>query len=226
MESTGRTLVCSVLFVDIVEFSKEPAAGQLQLKQALNQSLATALAPVASRDRIILETDDGAAVAFMGDPEEALFAAVAIRDQPMPRGTGAASLRMGVNLGPVRLIKDLDDQMTIVGEGVGGAQRVMGHSDPGQLLVSRAFYEVVSRLSRDYSKLFRLEGARNDQRIREHDVYSVAGGPPSRSGDTRSQANSPQAGGLGMRRSALIAAPIIFLLALAFGIAARGMIFH
>ena len=39
-----------------------------------------ALEHVAPRDRIILDTGDGAAVTFMGDPEDALFAAMAMRD--------------------------------------------------------------------------------------------------------------------------------------------------
>ena len=61
MESAGRTLVCSVLFLDIADYSQRPVAEQLQLKQAFNQALAAALEQVASRDRIILDTGDGAA---------------------------------------------------------------------------------------------------------------------------------------------------------------------
>ena len=76
MESSGRTLVCSVLFLDIVEYSKKPVSEQLQLKQEFNRSLTKSLEPVPPRDRIILDTGDGAAVTFMGDPEDALFAAI------------------------------------------------------------------------------------------------------------------------------------------------------
>ena len=76
VESSSRTLVCSVLFLDIAEYSKKPVAEQLQLKQAFNRILATALEQVPQRDRIILDTGDGAAVTFMGDPEDALFSAM------------------------------------------------------------------------------------------------------------------------------------------------------
>jgi len=72
MESSGRTLVCSVLFLDIVEYSKKPVSEQLQLKQEFNRALTKALEQVPARDRIILDTGDGAAVTFMGDPEDAL----------------------------------------------------------------------------------------------------------------------------------------------------------
>src|SRR2546423_994226 len=80
VDSSGRTLVCSVLFLDIAEYSKKPVAEQLQLKQTFNAILGKALEQVAPRDRIILDTGDGAAVTFMGDPEDALFASMAVRD--------------------------------------------------------------------------------------------------------------------------------------------------
>ena len=174
MESSSRTLVCSVLFLDIVEYSKKPVAEQLELKQAFNRALATALEQVPQRDRIILDTGDGAAVTFMGDPEDALFAALAVRNM----ASDGMPVRLGVNLGPVRLVKDLNGQMNIIGDGINVAQRVMSFADPGQLLVSRSFYEVVSCLSRDYMNLFRHEGSRTDKHVREHEVYSVVGGAP------------------------------------------------
>jgi len=229
MESSGRTLVCSVLFLDIVEYSKKPVADQLQLKQEFNRLLAKALEQVPSRDRIILDTGDGAAVTFMGDPEDALFASMAVRDTSPP-----VPVRLGVNLGPVRLVKDLNGQMNIIGDGINVAQRVMSFARPGQLLVSRSFYEVVSCLSRDYASLFHHEGARTDKHVREHDVYSVVGGTPNgrRMNDTIEQdaTGQPQpaswlarSGPLGLRRSALVVASVAFCLITAGGVAARAL---
>ena len=226
MESSSRTLVCSVLFLDIVEYSKKPVAEQLHLKQAFNRSLATALEQVPQRDRIILDTGDGAAVTFMGDPEDALFSALTVRNM------GAeVPVRLGVNLGPVRLVKDLNGQMNIIGDGINVAQRIMSFAEPGQLLVSRSFYEVVSCLSRDYMNLFRHEGSRTDKHVREHEVYSVVGGTPvsRRLAQTESQVQARDggwiaaAGPLGFRRSALIAAPLAFLLLVGGGVAARSI---
>ena len=234
MESSSRTLVCSVLFLDIVEYSKKPVAEQLLLKQAFNRSLATALEQVPSRDRIILDTGDGAAVTFMGDPEDAVFAAIAMRNLACAYDEHAATVpvRLGVNLGPVRLVKDLNGQMNIIGDGINVAQRVMSFARPGQLLVSRSFYEVVSCLSRDYQTLFRHEGARTDKHVREHDVYSVVGGAPAarRLAETESQIKARNGGWLaangplGFRRSALVAAPLVFALLVVGGVAARSVI--
>jgi class 3 adenylate cyclase len=227
VESSSRTLVCSVLFLDIVEYSKKPVAEQLELKQAFNRSLATALEQVPQRDRIILDTGDGAAVTFMGDPEDALFAALAVRNM-----ADEVPVRLGVNLGPVRLVKDLNGQMNIIGDGINVAQRVMSFSESGQLLVSRSFYEVVSCLSRDYMNLFRHEGSRTDKHVREHEVYSVVGGTPAtrRIAQTESQVHARDGGWIaasgpfGLRRSALVAAPFAFLLLLGGGVAARAML--
>jgi class 3 adenylate cyclase len=228
MESSGRTLVCSVLFLDIVEYSKKPVTEQLQLKQAFNQALGAALEQVAQRDRIILDTGDGAAVTFLGDPEDALFASIAMRDL-----AAVLAVRLGVNLGPVRLVKDLNGQVNIIGDGINVAQRVMSFAQPGQLLVSRSFFEVVSCLSRDYVALFRHEGSRTDKHVREHDVYAVVGGTPAtrRFADTDSRISTGARakswllgiGPLGLRRSALVAAPVAFLFILGGGVAARAM---
>lgn len=173
-ENVGRTLVCSVLFLDIVGYSKQSVADQHRLKQAFNNTLSKALETTAQRDRIILDTGDGAAVTFFGDPEKVLQLALTIRDSiELP-------VCMGINLGPVRMVTDLNGHVNILGDGINVAQRVMSFSKPGQLLVSRSFYEVVSSLSADYAKLFTHEGARKDKHVREHDVYSVARNTPPR----------------------------------------------
>jgi class 3 adenylate cyclase len=230
VESAGRTLVCSVLFLDIAEYSQKPVAEQLQLKQAFNQALAVALEHVAPRDRIILDTGDGAAITFMGDPEDALFASMAMRDL-----SATVPVRLGVNLGPVRLVKDLNSQMNIIGDGINVAQRVMSFARPGQLLVSRSFYEVVSCLSRDYANLFRHEGSRTDKHVRAHEVYAVVGATPAPrrvdEAEQRTESLPPGAarwfagtGPFGLRRSALVAAPLLFLLIVAGGVGARAML--
>lgn len=176
-ESSGRTVVCSVLFLDIVEYSKKSVAEQAQLKQRSNDVLSDALESVASRDRVILDTGDGAAVAFLADPEDALFVALSIRDNATD-----LPIRMGINLGPARLVRDLNGQVNIIGDSINVAQRVMSFADPGQLLVSRSYYEVVSCLSNDYASLFTHQGSRTDKHVRAHEVYSVGSGPnPERS---------------------------------------------
>jgi class 3 adenylate cyclase len=219
-DSSSRTLVCSIVFLDIVKYSKKAVADQLLLKQLFNAILAAALKPIAARDRVVVDTGDGAAITFLGDPEDALLVGMEIRDTVAkePR----LDVRMGINLGPVRLVRDLNAQINIIGDGINVAQRVMSFSDTGQLLVSRSFYEVVSCLSKDYESLFGYVGPRTDKHVRAHEVYTVGKGklhpraaepdaPKVRPGlGTRLRTALSAPGPFGLNRATLVLAPLIF----------------
>jgi hypothetical protein len=174
-ERANRTFICSVLFLDIAEYSKKPVSEQIQLKDQFNALIAEAIRDIAPNDRIILDTGDGVAINFLGDPEDALFVAMSLRESFSPRPNEPPRLpaRIGINLGPVRLVRDLNGQPNIIGDGINVAQRVMGFALPGQILVSRSYFEMVSHISEGYAKLFRNEGSRTDKHVREHDIYSV-----------------------------------------------------
>jgi class 3 adenylate cyclase len=167
-DDSGRTRVCSVLFLDIVDYSKSDVTEQVRLKQRLNTVLMSALGHVDADERVLIDTGDGAAITFLGDPERALFVALEIFDN-----VGQLPVRMGINLGPVSLMKDINGLDNVIGDGINVAQRIMGFAQGGELLVSRTFYEVVSLLSGDYASMFRNEGSRSDKHQRAHDVYAV-----------------------------------------------------
>jgi class 3 adenylate cyclase len=167
-ETASRTLVCSVLFVDIVGYSKRGVGEQVKMKRAFNQVLSGALEQVAAHERVVVDTGDGAAATFLGDPEGALFVALAVLDK-----VGEVPVRLGINLGPVSLIKDLNGLDNVVGDGINAAERVMSFAAQGQVLVSRSFYEVMALLSPDYAALFRQEASRTDKHDRAHDLYAV-----------------------------------------------------
>jgi class 3 adenylate cyclase len=181
-ERQNRTIICSVLFLDLVEYSRKPVAEQMRLKERFNLLLRSALKSVAQSDRIVLDTGDGAAVTLLGDPEDALFMALELRDglvaQPIDEAR-ELKLRSGINLGPVKLVRDINGRPNIIGDGINVAQRIMGFAQPGQVLVSRSYYEIVSRLSDDYAELFCDQGVRTDKHVREHHVYGVSGDRPT-----------------------------------------------
>lgn len=177
MEERGnKTIICSVFFLDIVEYSKKSVSGQISLKERFNAFLSTAIRDVPINDRIILDTGDGAAISFLGDVEDALRAALSMRSSLLSEEglmDPPLLVRMGVNLGPVRLVKDINGQPNIVGDGINVAQRVMGFAEPGQILVSRSYYDAASRLSQEYAGMFHYEGSRTDKHVREHEVYAI-----------------------------------------------------
>ncbi len=80
-------------------------------------------------------------------------------------------MRIGINLGPARVVRDLNGNRNIIGDGINVAQRVMGFAAPNQILVSRSFYEVVSHISQEYAQLFQYAGLHRDKHIREHEFY-------------------------------------------------------
>ncbi len=173
----NRTVICSVAFIDIVEYSKKSVAEQMRVKDLFNELLAKALADVPTNDRIILDTGDGAAISFLGDPEEGLFLCLTLRDALAAIKDGTLRLRIGINLGPVRLVKDINGQPNIIGDGINVSQRIMSFADVNQVLASRSYYEVISALSSDYAHLFEFEGARTDKHVREHEVYLLGNEP-------------------------------------------------
>ena len=177
LERTSRTFVCTVLFLDIVEYSKKPVAEQLKIKEQFTARIADAIRDIPADHRIILDTGDGVAVNFLDDPEDALFVALRLaRDfASAPASERRVEVRIGVNLGPVRLIRDSNGQPNIIGDGINVAERVMSFAHPAQVLVSRSYYELVTRACEDYARLFAYQGSRTDKHVREHEIYEVAG---------------------------------------------------
>jgi class 3 adenylate cyclase len=175
-DRANRTFMCTVLFLDIVEYAKKMVAEQLKAKEQFNACISEAIQDVAVNDRIILDTGDGAAVNFLGDPEDALFVALKLShafSHASADGTPLA-VRIGINLGPVRLVRDINSQPNIIGDGINVAHRVMSFARPGQVLVSRSYYDVVSHISGDYTGLFAYQGSRTDKHVREHEIYEVS----------------------------------------------------
>jgi hypothetical protein len=175
-ELDNKTVMCSVFFLDIVGYSKKSVTGQISLKDRFNSYLSAAIRDVPITDRIILDTGDGAAINFLGDIEDALKAALSLRESLLnedPNLNHPLLVRMGINLGPVRLVRDINGQPNIVGDGINVAQRVMGFADASQVLVSRSYYDAVSRLSPQYTGMFHYQGSRTDKHVREHEVYAI-----------------------------------------------------
>ena len=234
-ENANRTFICSVLFLDIVEYSRCSVTEQIRLKEHFNDVLSKAIADVAPDDRVILDTGDGAAVSFLGDPEDVMFVSLDMRDAIVAQaaaGGQAPKVRFGINLGPVRLVKDINGQPNIIGDGINVAQRVMSFADPGQILVSRSYHDVMVRMSEDYAGVFEYAGAKTDKHVREHEVYAVSAAPnglrranpwrPPKKGIRLAVLNPRNwATALEVNSKLLVTAPLAFMLIVGTGVAAR-----
>jgi hypothetical protein len=193
-EPGQRTFIATVVFIDIVGYSERLVTQQVELKTRLNGLVGDVLRNVPATDRMMLDTGDGAAICFLGDPEDALFAASNLRASTIAIGPELA-LRIGINLGPLRIVKDVNGQPNMLGDGINVAQRVMSFAEPNQILVSRSYYEIVSRLSQEYSRLFQYVGVHRDKHVREHEVYVMTAGGQGATAPAPEQAAAAAASG-------------------------------
>lgn len=171
----NRTFIGSVLFIDIAGYSTRTVPDQLEMKELFNTMLAEAVQKIVSSERLMVDTGDGAAIAFLDDPENALFAALSLRDSIEATSIAVGEpgfVRMGIALGPLKVVRDMNGHANMIGDGVNDAQCIMSFfAGPGQLMVSRSYFDIISRFSRDYAQLFVYEGTRQDKHVREHEVY-------------------------------------------------------
>ncbi len=175
-EKINKTSICSIVFLDIIDYSKKSVSEQIEIKNQFNHLINHSLKDVDQDDRIILDTGDGAAIAHMGSPEDALFVSLSIRDEILKSNILSSMplyVRFGINLGPVRVVSDINGQPNIIGDGINVAQRIMSFAKPNQILVSRSYYEVTSRLTQEISQMFDYSGIKHDKHVREHEVYAV-----------------------------------------------------
>ncbi|MBC7602931.1 MAG: protein kinase [Ramlibacter sp.] len=167
-----KTMLCTIMFLDLIGYSQRSGDDQVAVKKMFNDLLSRALKGQPEDMRIALDTGDGAAICFLGDPEEALQCAMLLRDL-MNQRRAILTVRIGLHMGPVRALHDINDRVNVVGDGINVAQRVMDFAQANQILVSRAYYDVLSRITDDTADLFQYMGQHQDKHARTHEVYAV-----------------------------------------------------
>jgi class 3 adenylate cyclase len=144
-----QTEMASVLFMDMVRFSTMPMEQQRAYLSEM-QSLVSEAAQVKIADQeqsiVKLPTGDGMALVFFGDPTRAAECAVevaaAIKKRPH------LQVRMGLHIGPVYRVADINRNLNVSGGGINMCQRVMDGGDAGHILVSGTMHEVLKELGR------------------------------------------------------------------------------
>jgi hypothetical protein len=169
------TLVCPVLFLDLVAYSKKTIAQQTLARGWLNAAIQKAMRDVGPTDRIILDVGDGAAINFFCDAQCALRVGLELSSSfgDLGLNTNVIEARIGINLGPVCLVQDVNGRTNIIGDGINAAQRVMSFARPGQILVSRTYRNSLVGTSARYASLFAYQGFRIDKHARKHEIYEV-----------------------------------------------------
>jgi class 3 adenylate cyclase len=192
-EQQDRTWLCSVVRSAIVGYAQLPVAQQVVIKGRLGALSNAVAAGVLDDERILIDTGDGVALCFLGDPEDALLAALSLHERQRgesPTGSGSFRVRIGIHLGPVKVVKGRDGRLIPVGDGLNNVQSVMGAAAPGQILASQSFYEMIANLAQGYVHLFRHLGSRNHQHAGADPVYEVM--TPGQGADTTQAVDLPR----------------------------------
>jgi class 3 adenylate cyclase len=173
-----RAIVASFLFTDLVGFSKGTATEQYAAKAALSACLRSNLAALRETDYWIKDTGDGALIAFVSNPEHALYMALAIAQDYGQAADGGGvplnGLRTGLHLGTVKETIDLEARRNYIGDGINATKRIMDFAAPGQIAASRNFFDAVANLDTEYASLFQHVGAPDDKHGRAHELYAIA----------------------------------------------------
>jgi len=192
--SATRSTSATVLFFDVVGYTKQSVNKQIEIKNQFNHLVSDCLKAQGESERIILDTGDGAAIGFMQHPEDALQVAMKFRQTVMSnqhRDYPDLKVRIGIHLGPINVAKDMNGRNNMVGDGINDAQRVMSFAGNDQIFISRSYYDFISRLCDEYANLFHYRGAKNDKHGREHLVYELVDAAESDAGNMQVQAVEP-----------------------------------
>lgn len=148
----------TILFIDIVGFSKRPTAEQREVIDSLNSEIVCDIRfllnpPAGSPDLIALPTGDGVALSFLHsngrtwDRQTILRLILRVLEWGGQSGKSVVTkLRIGVHVGPVEMITDINGRTNVCGDTINYAQRVMDSANPGQALFSdAAFREYVGQ---------------------------------------------------------------------------------
>jgi serine/threonine protein kinase len=173
-DALRKNVMGTIMFLDLVAYSTHSVDQQVAIKTLFNELINKAIGGVDPMTRILLDTGDGAAICFLGDPEEALRSALILRDLLVQKYGQKLSMRVGLHMGPVRMLMDINNRVNVVGDGINVAQRIMDFSSANQITVSRAYYEVISRISDGAERMFEYLGPRFDKHKRAHEIYALA----------------------------------------------------
>ena len=174
-DNMNKTSICSIVALEIIDFSKKTETDQLEIKNQLNSLIDHAVIDIPQADRVIVEKEHGAMIVFNGASEDALedalFISLTVRDEILKNNTQSLKpwyVQFGIHLGNVKVAAK-KGQQDVIGEGVDEARRIMSFANPNQILASRAYHDMASKLTQEVSNMFE----QYDMHVHEQDIYSV-----------------------------------------------------
>ena len=143
-------LIASVLLAEIAGYEDRPVFEQIQFTTLTRQLLDAVIAETPGCDVSIIDREDRIVLLFPADPLDCLALAKHLSELlRADQRYAELPLRIGVDLGPVTVIQDASGAAQVTGPGIDDAQRIARASALREILMSRAYYSVLSRVSMD-----------------------------------------------------------------------------
>jgi hypothetical protein len=172
------------LFTDIVNGSSPMVStkDQIQKIDTLNQLLART-ETFRNRDNsstVILPVGDGVAIGFGDSPEKPLRLAIELhkalyRYNQFREKNECLSIRIGIDMGPVYFVKDLNQKDNVWGPGIILARRVMDLCGPMNIFASARIAQDIRKLSHEYEKTLHPIGNYSIKHGEELVIYNIYG---------------------------------------------------
>ena len=171
-------------FTDIVAGSdpNTPTKGQAKKIVALNELISrTETFKKRNPDTtVILPTGDGMAIGFGESSEHPLRLAIQLHKaltkyNEHKRGKDKLLIRVGIDTGPVYVIKDLNDRENVWGPGIIMTRRVMDLGGDMQIFASSRFAKDISNLSPEYKAIMHPIGDYSIKHGEQLKLYNIYG---------------------------------------------------
>lgn len=171
-------------FTDIVAGSNPTIPTKHQVKKifVLNELISRTeiFAKKDPKSTVILPTGDGMAIGFSDSPEKPLRLAIDLhkslnRYNESRRGKEKLLIRVGIDMGPVYVIKDLNDKDNVWGPGIILTRRVMDIGGDMHILASARIAEDIRKLSPEYKMIMHPIGDYAIKHGEQLPLYNIYG---------------------------------------------------
>lgn len=168
-------VLCSVVLLRLIDFTKRPVAEQVRLNAQLDTVLAMLLPDMPAKSCIVLTGAGSASIVVLNNPPAAMaFAESTLRANQLGLG-----LCIGIDHGPVEAVSRVDGDI-LAGDGVATASVIAAFlTEPG-LLASQNFRHALANMSPGAETILVPASNFSDAGLRTYKVYSLDRLAPSR----------------------------------------------
>lgn len=149
-----QSFIASVLYAEIAGYADLPVFEQIEYTTQMRQLLESTVARSSRVDFLTVDREESVILLFPGDPMDCFALAKQLTEVlTVEENYRDLPLHFGVNLGPVTVSKNELSVPQVSGAGVEDAGRVARAGLLREILISRAFYTVFARISKEHGSL-------------------------------------------------------------------------